>query len=764
MAIQTSRAAGSLWICFIFLLPAGGASLAAEADASEELNSLLCDPARWSYNKRYVSIRAQREHVHGDGQGLLFAYTRDSASLLKPDGKFNNAAYRPSATVKLPSLDLSAYNRLSFWIYVEGNAEEAFQWGFKAAMPFRMSCRSGEWFHAKWDIAEEPGVDLKAVSQLTIRGINQGSAPGDPAEARIYLSDFRLEKATPDYHEGWTPHEDVVVLPYTGILPGERISALLAPVHAGKPFRLTGDGVALTGKVSDVRKTRCADFAAIDIVAPDAEGIYTLTVEGGPSGRFVVSRHPYDEAISRALRLVRAQRCGCASELHGPCHLDDAIREDIGERVDVSGGWHDEGVAQFFHLTIQTTRALARLRRAHSRPYRLGLNEGAPDDLVAEVEWGVRSIMKYELGGGLYLHSFVPPHWRHTDNRPGTRDDRRINVRYPHQLYLWWFTEALAAGASVCKEPLRSRAREAAERAWALHESVGELYPPEDRKRWKRDERSLRPVAAHVAASLEMYRLTGVRKYAVDAARTAAHLLEFQERENPGGGLVGFFYSTLDAGTPYVGVNGKSLELPARPLAELLMTFPNHPDAPKWRKALRLYAEGTLKPLARVNSPYGCIAAGPYLEPLTDSFEEVRMGGQFIYPLPVTVRKKRRGETLRSHATLTQISQAGMTAAIGLALKDRELVRMAEEALRFVLGANPYRFSMMRGLGERCPIQAQLPNVPGMLMGWLGITDRGLPFFNPRGACRLEAPPRFIVKEGNTALAAYLMEACAYLE
>jgi len=729
-----------------------------------DLNAILCNPEGWKYDNRYVSISRQTKHVHGEGAGLLFEYTRDSKGLFDAGGKFNNMAYRPRATKVLPGLDLSAYNRLSFWIYVEGNAEEAFQWGFGASRPFRLSCRRGEWFHAQWNLWDAPG-DLKKVSQIIFAGVNQGSPPGDPKRAKIYLSDFKLEKVEDQPHVGWTPDRREIVLPYTGVYPGETIVALVAPEHAGKSYRCSGDSTVKRGRVSNVKRTKRTEYADIRIVAPEKPGDYDLEIEGGPSATLRVREHPYEEAVCKALGAIRAMRCGCASELHGPCHLDDAVRADTGEAVDLSGGWHDEGVSQYAHNTAKTTAGLARFRRSHARKYRLGLNEGRDDDLLAEVEWGLRSVLKYELQPGVYYHALVAPFWYYTDNEPGTGDERKVTVFHQHLLACWWRTEALALAAGVCAEPLKSQARAAAERWWRHHQQMSDRCTKEERGKWERAGKNLRVTAARIGASVELFRLTGDRQYAEDAARTADYLLTFQETSPAGeGGPVGYFYKNLGYPQPYMGVNCRSLDVPGKALAELLMALPAHPYARKWREALKLYAEGTVKPMARWNAPYACVAAGPFHRPATKLFAGEKHGDMIVYPLHFSRNPRAKSESPRHAAGIAQLNLAVQMAAVGKALKDEELIHMAHGVLRYLFGANPFHVSLMRHLGTRWPENAQLPNVPGMIVGWMGITSEGLPFFDPHGAGRLGGPDRFIVKEGTTVLCSYLLEACSYLE
>ena len=177
-----------------------------------------------------------------------------------------------------------------------------------------------------------------------------------------------------------------------------------------------------------------------------------------------------------------------------------------------------------------------------------------------------------------------------------------------------------------------------------------------------------------------------------------------------------------------------------------------------------MYAEDTLKPLARLNEPYGCVASGPYHKPLTTLFPGEKRGEMIVYPTHFYSQTRRSREFLRHTAAKSQLNLAAQLAAMGQALEDEELVDMAHRALCYLFGANPSHVSMMRYLGERFPVNAQLPDVPGMIVGWMGMTSDGLPFFDPHGAGRLDGPDRFMVKEGNTATSAFLLDACSYLE
>lgn len=730
------------------------------------LDGILCNPKRWKYDGQYVSIVGQGQYVRGSGKkGILFSHVRSSECLNAASGGINNAAYRPYAEIAFPRMDWSGFNRLSFWIYVEGNAEELFYIGLTRRLPYRVECHRGRWFHARWDYGVEQELNtLRNVTRIYIGGVNQGTPPGDPGRAKFYLSDFKLEKVDYGHYEGWTPDPKEVVLAYTGYYPDEPVQALLAPEHAGKPFVLDGCPFLKGGNVSSVKQTDRTAYTSIDLPAMKKPGHYTLAVKNGPATEFAVSDYPYDDAVLKGLYALDQWRCGIKTAYHGACHLDDGVCEDTGKHYDVSGGWHDEGVCKAPAWTLEITAYLATLRRTIARRKRQAAGK-LLKALDTQIEWGARTIPKYELSPGRYAFRFSRPNWYHTDNQPNTKDDRKLDIRelasnFPVKLY-WQFVHSYALTAQAVKDrELRDRLASAAKRAWQYRDQMNANYPDH--------YKALKIVALHLSASIEMYRLTGEREYADDAVRTGNYLVTFQTADprHPDG-LYGYFRSTVDTDSaPFCGTpGGHDNDAPGIALADLVKAFPKHRDAQHWRAALRSYAEGTLKRLARFNRPYGYVASGPHRKPLDDMIPSVKVGDMHVYSLYFKFHTRPRDGRQMYHIQDAEYLEDITTqlAAIGAVLGDRELVSMAHANLRYLFGVNPFHLSVMRDFGARYVTDAQMPCVPGFMVMSTGLSDKGVPFFLQHGSCRHLAGP-FAHREGTTHCISRLARACAYLE
>ncbi|WP_299530463.1 glycoside hydrolase family 9 protein [Ulvibacterium sp.] len=134
-------------------------------------------------------------------------------------------------------------------------------------------------------------------------------------------------------------------------------------------------------------------------------GTYYLKVNGTQSPIFRINADVYDHSADFLLEYMRQQRCGYNPFLTDSCHLDDGYilynpkRE--GERIDVTGGWHD--ATDYLQYTATSANAVFQLllsyrdnpeafgdaHRANGLP---GPN-GIPD-IIDEAKWGMDWLKK----------------------------------------------------------------------------------------------------------------------------------------------------------------------------------------------------------------------------------------------------------------------------------------------------------------------------------------------------------------------------------
>ena len=178
----------------------------------------------------------------------------------------------------------------------------------------------------------------------------------------------------------------------------------------------------------------------------------------------------------------------------------------------------------------------------------------------------------------------------------------------------------------------------------------------------------------------------------------------------------------------------------AQMFTALCSALPDHPDAPLWRAAAARHA-GYLKRLFSFASPYGMMPAGIYHlgEPEDrDSFARQHLltgdeaiegyrrqleagtalgGGWYLRQFPVWFSFRGNNAVL--------LSQAKAASLLGRLLGDEDLLAMAAAQLRWNLGLNPFRQSLMYGEGRR--YASQYAVLPGEMTGELpvGVQTRG---------------------------------------
>jgi len=343
-------------------------------------------------------------------------------------------------------------------------------------------------------------------------------------------------------------------------------------------------------------------------------GLYRIEAGRERSQPFAVGDDVYDRTLQQIVGYFTLQRCGNTNLnwLGQPCHTDDGICGDTRTRLDVEGGWHDAcDLRKWVSATLFGLLGLLRLKTVLHPAWDAGQIED-------ELRWGNRYFLKMQTPAGYVMSHCGGDYFVHADNNRWTdnvadgRDDRVIDVRPCDISSQWLFVLAetgiarLTTGhdsgyAGIC--------REAALRclSWLL---------AEDRTRAAGD------LGIALAALAELHQLTLEQVHVEQAARFATRLLSLQvsrQEDTYHLPVWGFFWDRWDDGdSPTKLEPHKAIWKGCWPLlglGDLIEHLPDHPDAPHWREAVRLYCSRYLQPMASRNAfgmvPYGLYRADP---------------------------------------------------------------------------------------------------------------------------------------------------------
>jgi hypothetical protein len=250
-----------------------------------------------------------------------------------------------------------------------------------------------------------------------------------------------------------------------------------------------------------------------------------------------------------------------------------------------------------------------------------------------------------------------------------------------------------------------------------------------------------------------LYRATGKKEYALEAARAMDYLLECQCVEGIATGgderygekyiegkLTGFFYRDRDRKIIQHFNHQSRDNLYMQALDLIIETQAEHSQAGLWRERVSLYAEYLLA-LAEYAAPYGLLPAGIYHVDEAkekDSFERQHLfsGGagmpEYLAQLKAGVKLDEEHYlkifplwfSFRGNAAV-HLATGRAAAICARLLGDNRLRDLAWEQLYWIVGKNPFAQSLMYGEGHRYPEQAVF--LPGTMTGQLpvGIETRG---------------------------------------
>jgi len=554
---------------------------------------------------------------------------------------------------------------------------------------------------------------------LGLPAVGGAQVMGPPKPSRI---EDLIPGATPAIalnHLGFRPQaRKVLVYRQTGAAPSAEF-VLRDVGRPVKPFRVTRQ---LSKVVGDLGDCLIGDFSDIE-----TEGLYEIDVGSEHSVPFFVKANAWRRTLPKAVSYVHSQRCGVAvPNVHPACHLDDARRRDTGEHIDVTGGWHSAGDVRKSGTTMMNGFGLLHLAR----------NLGAPWDpagaglqsLLDEMRWGNRYFLKIQDGDGLIWNDVgvgvngdnSDDRW--TDNTVGTNDDRHINTGKTGMFQAMFVAlQAMVAQAFQETDPgYGRRCLAAGLRCWEAARNRAPLTREVRDFHWWSLSAEL---GWWTLAAVELYRATGRDAYQAEASTFGRQLLSLQANEFVGSQKLvrGFWRAAADDPTPMVDPVYSAL--PPLALVELSLAFPKHPDATRWRDAVRMHLDEYVTPLSARSAfrivPYGVFLGSPTPEHYRP------LDGELTYRYFMPVRKQWWWLGTTSHLECYAVLLAMAAKAFGR----REYRDLAYRQLEWVMGANPFGACLMTGEGARNPYayNAYVGLIPGGIVNGIAGNTRDEP-------------------------------------
>ncbi|MBN1819441.1 MAG: glycoside hydrolase family 9 protein [Prolixibacteraceae bacterium] len=160
-----------------------------------------------------------------------------------------------------------------------------------------------------------------------------------------------------------------------------------------------------TVKTYDASEWGMASAYRLDFSKFEKSGTYFLKAGNTLSPEIKINTNVYSGTADFILNYMRQQRCGFNPFLKDSCHLHDGIIVDhptrSGEKIDVTGGWHD--ATDYLQYTTTSANALYQMMFAYKKHPEVyndnfqanglpGIN-GIPD-ILDEIKWGLDWLLK----------------------------------------------------------------------------------------------------------------------------------------------------------------------------------------------------------------------------------------------------------------------------------------------------------------------------------------------------------------------------------
>lgn len=490
-----------------------------------------------------------------------------------------------------------------------------------------------------------------------------------------------------------------------------------APVFTGK----------LTRAGNDFGPSRLGDFSSLR-----EPGIYRVSVPfNNPvpgkenlaawSYDFAIGERVWDDPIRQLVNYFRVQACGPSRHgYNSPCHMGKIERDDNGEAVPITGGWHSaHDCLRDTAETLHGMRALLAL--ASSRP---DLEEEL--DLFNEIRWGNDYFLSIQSPEGYLRFGVYGKHYYDYEKYDWWDTSSYILITRPAALV---FQHNFIAVQSMMARLYRQSHPEYAARCLEAGRKCFDWVRRQKGGTWGAELTSYE-LGTGILAGVEMFRATGDAQYRSFASSLANQLVTLQQE-------AGFF---AERQGPDLQSEG-DYDLPVvravyAPLAQLglcaaVRWLVGDDDRLRWKASLERYAS-FVKDCSEANAfgimPYRVYRGQP------PGYARTRGGLRYRY----FVEPGNKAVTLFYSPIYWETGNNALAAGNGVVmawmaeiLGQPWLAKLCQRQLDWIVGANPFDASMILAVGRNQPVSYRalemVPDVPdingAVMQGPLGTPE-----------------------------------------
>ncbi len=654
-----------------------------------------------------------------DGKQSLRVRTsvRDEAYLALPENQskwgsqtFSKSGQAGAASVRLQfdqPQDWSAYNRISYWIYVHPtslprhniNLEIKNEGSVGGTLVSARSHYSNDLKPGQWNqvLFEMPHLQRDKVTGFSLTRELTGVNPGEDTIVTYDIDRLEIQKVETDPYEGWAVSAGKFAFSHVGYRPKDTKIAMVG-IGGGERFELIDpqDKVVFSGK-SELLKNKNGEFLQLAFSDFRTEGIYRIRCGPLVSDPFPINEAIWLQPVFKAVNFYYCERCGHEVEgIHKECHKDwQGFRGEVKKVI--NGGWHDAGdLSQGSRRSAMATWAMLQnvdvlQEQKHAAEVVVRMRD--------EIAWGLKYLLKTQFGDG-YRISWCRMRM-FTDNQIGTVDDVVVPAQnVPAENFLAAAVMCKAVGLFEKSDPtLATKLREAAIDDW--NAAVA------SRPTW--DQASVEEAAWGVTSSLLLANMTGEEKYRNQAVALSKLLLQCQEQSFVNGiPITGYFYNNSERQRVIHNSHSAFEEAPMIALALLCDELPEHESWMEWYGTAVLYSEFFMKRGSRISTPYELLPNSVWAksEILADTNEArratslqqfndgTRLNDEYVLrTFPIWQ------DSLFHGNTNVQLSNTWALAEASRLRNDPDGMKLVGKQLEWVLGANPFGQSLMYGEG-----------------------------------------------------------------